>query len=266
MHLIYDIPILFLGLLVVGLCVAFGLAGVWLVRHNSWMLVERDNGTATLAHAFIGVLYAVALGLMVVGVQGTYSDVEMTVMKEANLSGDLYFDLTGLDEPARTAFQALAKRYIETVILDEWPAVASGGDADIAENIIEDLARRIITYRPNGDYESIVFAEVLDGINELIDQRRERLHFGTSGVGGITWSIVIIGAVITLSVACFYNTPGERAHYMLVATMSAMFGLMIFLIISMDHPLWGQFSVQPDAFSEVLEKIETWDRLSGPEA
>lgn len=63
-----------------------------IVRHKKWMLSPEDNSTAALAHAFVGVLYAVALGLMVVGVQSGYAEVEEVVMKEAYLAGDLYLD------------------------------------------------------------------------------------------------------------------------------------------------------------------------------
>jgi hypothetical protein len=35
---------------------------------------------------------------------------------------------------------------------------------------------------------------------------------------------------------------------------------MIFLIVAMDHPLWGQFSVQPDAFRAVKANIVRWER------
>jgi hypothetical protein len=261
-HFLYELPLWLLNLSIVGISMGFGIAGVWLVRRAGWMQDADNNDTATLAHAFIGVLYAVALGLMVVGVQGSYSEVETTVMKEANFAGDLYFDLAGIDGPKRSEYQSQAKRYIEAVIEDEWPAIAKGEASEETEKIIENLARQIITYRPASDRDQVVFAEVLRGVNELLNERRERLFLGTSGVGGVTWSIVLIGAAITIGVACFYSTPSARVHYVLVAMMSAMFGLMIFLIISMDHPLWGQFSVQPDAFRKVLEEIQQWDAAS----
>ena len=41
--------------------------------------------------------------------------------------------------------------------------------------------------------------------------------------------------------------------------MSLMFGLMIFLIIAMDHPLLGQFSVDNSPFLEVKEDIAIWN-------
>jgi hypothetical protein len=40
----------------------------------------------------------------------------------------------------------------------------------------------------------------------------------------------------------------RRAQYVLTGLMGTSFALMIFLIISMDHPLWGDLSIEPDAF------------------
>jgi len=37
--------------------------------------------------------------------------------------------------------------------------------------------------------------------------------------------------------------------------MAAMFGLMAFLIIAMDHPLWGDVSVTPDALMTARDNI-----------
>lgn len=68
MQLIYTIPLFLLFVLILIPSLILGLAGVWLVRRYDWMLDPEDNSTAALAHVFVGVLYAVALGLMVVGV------------------------------------------------------------------------------------------------------------------------------------------------------------------------------------------------------
>ena len=34
---------------------------------------------------------------------------------------------------------------------------------------------------------------------------------------------------------------------------------MIFLIVAMDHPLLGRFSVQPHALEMVRENLDRWD-------
>lgn len=261
MQLIYTMPLFLLFILILTPSLVVGLSGVWLVRRYDWMLDPEDNGAAALAHAFVGVLYAVALGLMVVGVQSDYTEVEMVVMKEAYLSGDLYIDSEGLSGPGGSEIQKLTKRYIDAVIEKEWPAIAAGDiDEHETHRVIDELSHRIITYEPESDRDLVVFAEVLSGVNDLLDQRRERLHLGRDGVGGLTWLVVTMGALITIGMAWFYNTRRMRAHYGLVASMSLMFGLMIFLIVAMDHPLWGQFSVSSAPFEEVQRDIVEWEK------
>lgn len=257
MNLLYNLPLFALFTLVLTTCIAVGLSGVWLVRYKKCMLSTEDNNTASLIHAFIGVLYAVALGLMVVGVQSGYEKVELAVMKEANLAGDLYFDAEGLAEHDKKEIQILARQYIESVIDTEWPVLSPENFMhNDTQEIIDKLAKYIITLQPKPNHETVVFAEILNGVNELLDQRRERLHLGSDGVGTVTWLVITMGALITIGMTWFYNTQSARAHYLLVSMMSLMFGLMIFLVIAMDHPLWGGFSVSSSPYEEVLEDIE----------
>ena len=264
MQLIYTIPLFLLFILILVPCLIVGLAGVWLVRRYDWMLDPEDNGTAALAHAFVGVLYAVALGLMVVAVQSDYTEVEMVVMKEAYLAGDLYIDSEGLSGPGRSEIQEQIKKYVNAVIQKEWPTITAGNFIEQdTQSIINELSHRIISYEPESDRGLVVYAEMLSGINDLLDQRRERLYLGSDGVGVVTWMIVTMGALITIGMAWFYNTRGTRAHYGLVASMSFMFGLMIFLIVAMDHPLWGQFSVSSAPFKEVQRDIAEWEKNLG---
>ena len=40
--------------------------------------------------------------------------------------------------------------------------------------------------------------------------------------------------------------------------MSVLFGLMIFLIVTMDHPLLGRFRVDSGPFLQSKEDMEVW--------
>jgi hypothetical protein len=260
MEFLYNIPLIALFFIIQALSLLVGLAGVWVVRRYKWMLNPEDNGTAALAHAFVGVLYAVALGLMVVGVQSGYSEVEAVVMSEAYGAEDLYIDSGALTAQGGGEIRELIANYVDAVVDKEWPALSIGNAMDEeTESIIQQIAHRVATYEPNSDRDLVVYAEVLSGVNQLRDYRRVRLHLGGDGVGVVTWMVVITGALITVGMAWFYNTQGARAHYGLIGCMSAMFGLMIFLIVAMDHPLWGQFSVNSLPFKEVQENIIAWE-------
>ena len=261
---LFQLPLWLLAIVVLAPSILFGVGGVYLVRRRGWMLDPESNGTAGFVHAFVGVLYAVALGLMVVAVDSSYGDVEAAVMTEANLTSDLFRDMEAFPEPARSQLQGLTRRYVESVIAREWPAEASGGASEETWIQVDSLARSIITYHPPTEHARLVYPEVLVGINELLDQRRIRLFLGADGIGLITWIVVLLGAVVTIGMACFFNTPSARGHYTLVGTMSLMFGLMIYLIIALDHPLIGPNGVDPAPFVEVMENIDFWESSDPP--
>jgi len=263
MQFLYDLPEIILFFVVLLLCLTIGLSGLWLVRHLGLTLeFDHDNDALTLVHAFVGVLYAVALGLMVVGVQSSYADVELAVMREAALTGDLYVDVSGLETIAARDNQALLEEYLTEVMESEWAIIASDSGRQLiidgtAQAAINKLSRQILDYRPAQDtaYQQIIYGEVLSGLNDLLDQRRTRLHLGSSGVSGVTWSVIFFGALLTIGMLWFYQLKSEKAHYALVSAASLMFGLMIFLIIAMDHPMWGDFSVSCAPFAEELSTI-----------
>lgn len=255
---LHSLPlvVLFFALLVPILLL--GLGGLWVVRRQDWMVQRVDNDAIPLTHAFVGVLYAVALGLMVFNVQSGYTEVKLVVMQEANLAGDLYIDAVGLSEPIRSTIQSQTREYL-TMAVAEWPDIGTQLDSDLpSHDEVESLALTILSYEPTGDKELVIYGEVTTGLNDLLDSRRERLHLGRDGVGSVTWVVVCLGALITIGLTWFYRTESARAHYLLVALMSCMFGLMIFLIVAMDHPLLGQFRVDSSPFTEALQDIEAW--------
>lgn len=260
MPLIYSIPLPALFVLVLSLCFILGILGTWLVRSLDWMVDRDDNDAVVLTHAFAGVLYAVALGLMVVNVQSGYTEVKLVSVQEANLIEDLYIDSEGLSSPDRKILQDLTLGYIGEII-NEWPNIGTTPDSDLpSHQLVEELTFAILNHEPQTEKDLIIYSEIFAGLNEMLDMRRERLHLGRDGVGPVTWFVVAIGALVSIGMTCFYHTNSPRTHYSLVGMMSVMFGLMMFLIIAMDHPLLGRFSVDSVPFQEAQADMHVWAR------
>ncbi len=85
----------------------------------------------------------------------------------------------------------------------------------------------------------------------MLDARRLRLFLGQQGVGQVTWTIVLLGGLITIGFAAFFWMENTRAQMILTSLMAAVFGLMLTLLVTMDHPLWGSTAVEPGPFSEL---------------
>jgi Protein of unknown function (DUF4239) len=247
-HWLYTIPLWLLAVLLVGGWAGVAMGGVLLMRRLGWTVTFDDNTAAGFLHAFLGVVYAVALGLIVVTVQGDYGDVDEAAVREASSVGDMYRLIDGLSEPTRSVLLKDVQRYVHSVVNTEWPAVAAGHDSPETVRDIDDIVHHVVLFQPVTAHDHDLYPHIVNTMQKVLDGRRERLIDGVSGIGGVTWAVIILGGLITLGFACTFHMASRRAQLVLTGLMGTSFALMIFLIIAMDHPLWGDLSVDPDAF------------------
>ena len=255
-QLVYSLPLWILAVLLMALCVGVGLGGVLLARRLGWTVEPDDNTGAGMLHAFIGVVYAVALGLIVVQVQEEYGEVDEAVVAEASAVGDLYRTLDGWSEPDRARLRGEVRQYVQLVVNHEWPAVRGGGQSDTTWRQMDRVAEGIVRLRPADDREGTLYGELLGDVDAVLDARRTRLFHGVEGIGAVMWTVILLGGVVTLGFACIFHFASPRTQMATTAVMAAMFGLMFFLIIAMDHPLWGDLSVEPDALVELQRHFQ----------
>jgi phage shock protein PspC (stress-responsive transcriptional regulator) len=64
-------------------------------------------------------------------------------------------------------------------------------------------------------------------------------------------------------ISCFVATIGvlyavddQRVHFVMTAVLGATIGMVVYLILALDHPLWGEVSVAPTAFEVVAESMD----------
>jgi len=252
MHWLYDLPLVLLCLLFVLGSVGIAVGGVLLARRSGLTVSPEDNGTAAALHAFVGVVYAVALGLIVVSVQGDYAEVEEASMTEASAAANMYRAIDGLEPAARTRLHRELGAYVLLVVGDEWPASAHGRESRRTWAAVDRLTHAVHALTPTSPTEERLLPEIMEQLDALLDARRMRLFLGEQGIGVVTWTVILLGGVITIGFACFFHMERLRSQLLLTGLMGAMFGLMLFLIVAMDHPLWGQLSVQPDAFRSLI--------------
>lgn len=258
MFWIYELPLWVLSSLCVGVLVIVNVCGVLVARKRDWVLGVEETAAAFAIHAFIGVVYAVALGLIVVGVQDGYDKVSSAVVREASAASDLFRTMQGVEDPERTHMQGLVERYIDRVITDEWPAEEYDKRSELTSATVDSIARDVFLYEPRSTHAQLLYEQVLDDVQELLNARRERLYLGSASVGPVIWLVVIIGAIITLGFTWFFYIPSRRAHIITSGVAAALVGMMMFLILGLDHPAWGSLNVDPGAFVTVKSNLARW--------
>jgi len=65
---------------------------------------------------------------------------------------------------------------------------------------------------------------------------------------------VLIGAFLTIAVTWFFDLRSHRMHFWMTSMLSALLGLLIYLLGALDNPFRGDVSVTPEPFEMVYQR------------
>jgi hypothetical protein len=252
MHLslywVYDLPNWLFGLLTIATFVAFGIVGLFPTRkwvRRQHRVDHSHNDIVGYYLAAITVFYGITLGLVAVGTWTTYSDVETIVDREAEVLSSLYRDVDSYPEPLRGTLEDDLRTYTRYVIDTSWPQQREGIVPSGSAVHIKQFQQHLLTFQPATPAQQVLHAETYRQFNDLVECRRARLNAVTTGLPGSLWSLVILGAVISILVTLFFDTPSFSMHFWMTVLLSGLLGLMIFLVGTLDNPFRGKVSVGP---------------------
>jgi Protein of unknown function (DUF4239) len=259
MYWVYDLSNLTFAALTVAAFVAFGIGGLLATRlylgRRSSHVAETNDIVALYFGAVVG-FYGITLGLISVGVWQTFSDADNKSTIEAAAVEGLYRDISSYPEPPRAEMQVALKNYTKNVIEVAWPMQRQGLTPKGGTELMTVLQKSLFAFEPKTQGQMAIHQEALHQFNRLSEVRRLRVLSATSGLPAATWWVVILGASASILLTWLLSVENVRRHIFLTGFYSALIGLLIFLIAALDNPYRGQFSVGPDAFELVLNRME----------
>jgi CDP-diglyceride synthetase len=248
-------PLWALGLVVVGLAMGVGVAGLAVTRR--WMRAYRSvpNDLAGFVFAVVGVCYAVLFGMSALSAYEQYKEADRTLALEAHAVGDLYRDLEGYPRPPRDRLQGLLAAYVHTTLNEELPALRAGSKVDDTGRLVDPLVLEWVAFEPRTAGQQALHAQALAEINRFLTLRRERQHHGQSGLHPVIWVVLLGGAWLTIGFTYLFWAESHQLHGLMVACLAGVIGLVVFWILAMDRPLQGPLAVTPDGFVQVESTI-----------
>jgi Protein of unknown function (DUF4239) len=205
------------------------------------------------------------LALVVIAVREEYDAASVTVEQEANALAEIFWLAHRLPEPEGIELQELAQSYAEEVVHNEWPLMEQGEAplmTQMAETpagwaLIDDIRANLQDFRPRTQADEQLYAEGLDQVQRLADARRSGLVAAEEGVPGVLWAVLIFGGIAAVGFTYLFGLENTWAHRLMVVTLAAVIGQVLFTIGAMEHPLSGGARIGTGAFELVLERFET---------
>ena len=256
------ITVVFGVLVVIGVCLA-AVAGLELVqRLVPAQKRQEHNDVAGFLYAVVGVTYAVLLALLVIAVWEQYQSARETVEGEANAVADIAWLAHSLPETERYQLQEHARSYAQEVVDQEWPLMEQGGiegqrGTPEGWDLVDDMRATLQEFEPRTEAETQIYAEGLDQIDRLGDDRRMRFVAAEEGIPGVLWAVLVFGGVVTVGFTYLFGLQNTWAHRLMVLSLTAVIALVLFTIGVMEYPFSGGARIGPESFELILERFET---------
>ena len=248
---VYDLPNWLFAVLTVALTIAIGLGGLYATRR--W--VRRVHGERHSHNEVVGlylgavcVFYGITLGLVVVATWQNHSDVDTRVGEEAAAVGALYRDVSSFPDPTRTELQADLRQYVLQVINVAWPQQRKGIVPEEEGVTLSKFQTHLAQFEPTTNGQKAIYAETYRGFNMVAELRGRRLQGVRAGLPGPLWTIVLVGALLATALTWFFDMRSQSMHCWMTVMLTALLGLLIYLLGALDNPFRGEISVGPQPF------------------
>jgi hypothetical protein len=256
--LVRDVPAWLVGLaLIVGLPAL--ILGIDKLVHRK-LTHERlrgHNDVTGVIVATVGVAYAIIVGLCVVSLWDGYKEAQDTVRTEAVsltplAAGSAVF---GSDVQGLVIAQIVA---YEQDIVDDWDAhIGAAPDSKrIAE--LDRLTDVIANLKPETEAQRAFIQDALRTIGAA-EQYRQRAK--TEGderqMSSVMWLGVLAATAALLFLCPFFGLEDAVVRRILLGLAAGVIATNLFLVIEMNFPYYGAFSVDPDAYRTVITTLRS---------
>jgi hypothetical protein len=245
----------FIGVLAVGFC----WGSIFALRPVMDRLFgddhEQRNSLVELVLTGTGLFYGLLLGLIAAATYTTYSNAEGTVESESTTVAALYRDVSSYPEPLRDELRADLERYVDAVIEEEWPIQQQGDVPTKSIGRITEFQRKLTTFEPRTPGQEVLHAEAFSQFNKFIEDRRARLNSVSASLPSALWWVLSVGALINLLLMSMLAVRNLAAHLVISGLFAVFVAMMIFLIVAMDNPFLGEFSVAPTSFERLRANL-----------
>jgi hypothetical protein len=218
-------------------------------------LTYHNNEVVAAFLGLSGVFYGITLGLIAVGTFENFNQTYGVVNEEASALAALYTDVSILEKPEKEKLMNGLRAYTKNVIEVEWEEQKIGNIPNDNQNIFNDFKTVWTNYEPESVKDKMIYGEVLDQYNKLIEKRSLRLNAVSTCLPATIWGVLFLGAFINIVMTWLLVIRNRKLDILINLLIGLLLGTLIFLIASMDNAFRGEYSVSSDAFQLLLNGI-----------
>jgi hypothetical protein len=128
--------------------------------------------------------------------------------------------------------------YARAVISDEWPLMREGGESDVVLGWLEQIETTIDEMPIDDSVSEVALGHWLEEMAVRREGRRTRLAESEPAIPGAVWSMLILGAVLTVTYVVVFADRRERwwTQAVMVGSITALIVSGLLVINFLDRP------------------------------
>ncbi|MFI8191899.1 hypothetical protein ACIF8T_24340 [Streptomyces sp. NPDC085946] len=225
---------------------------ITLVRHRTASDDEDPSETPDVIEyitMWIGVLYAIVLGLAIAGVWEARSAAQDHVQAEAVALHEISERVRVYPADVRDRIRDDVNAYVGHVVTTEWRTMADEGHVtERGTELLGRVRRDVTDYQPRTDFEAQAYQPLLDQVTAADQARNARAESTEPTMPGVVWFGLIVGAVVTVGMLFALQIRRTARELILAGLFSALIAFLLFLIWDFDAPYSRGIAATADPF------------------
>ena len=210
--------------------------------------------------AIVGVLYAVALGFIVVTTWSAFDAAQQTADVEAGDIGDAFGFATMLPEPRRTSMRTMLAAYAIEVRDREWSMMQRGEQDRRARELLLGAVRALGQPVPKASVDldealnrSTTRTAIAQSLRDIADNRRLRLIESAKGIEPALALALLLGAIMVIAFVFLFGVRDLMLQLTMTAIVAGCIGLLLGVVVVFSAPYSGPLRVSPDGWTYVID-------------
>jgi hypothetical protein len=234
---------------------------ITLVRHRTASEDEDPSETPDVIEymtMWIGVVYAIVLGLAIAGVWEARVAAQDHVQAEAQALHEISERVRVYPPEVRDRIRSDVNAYVGHVVTAEWKTMVDKGHVTAqGDRLLQRIRADVTDYQPKSDFEAQAYQPLVDQVTAADQARAARADSTGSTMPGVVWFGLITGALVTIGMVFALQIRRTTRELVLAGLFSALIAFLLFLIWDFDVPYSRGLSASTGPFLDLFPHLRS---------
>jgi len=200
----------------------------------------------------LGIIFGLLVAFNAVQVWNDIDRAKVAVDREASAIRMVVLLATSFPGEPEAQIRTLVRRHIDEAVVAEWPTMAKqSASLNVAPPALAETLRLALSLAPNSEGQIVAQREIVTGLENAMDARRQRIILSRSSVNWVKWTCLFAQAGCTLIAIAMVHCDNRAAGAIAMGIFATGVAVSVLLIVSHDRPFSGEISVKPDVLLQV---------------